>query len=53
MRLWKSILSIKFKENIKLIPITSNDSSSNTEIEVMGKRLAAEVRDYLTDDNAT
>lgn len=53
MRLWKSILSIKFKANIKLIPITSNDSTSNTDIEEMGRRLAREVREYLMDDNAS
>lgn len=36
MRYWKSILSIRFKEKIRIISATCNDSTSNKPIEEMG-----------------
>ncbi|CAD8079622.1 unnamed protein product [Paramecium sonneborni] len=53
MRYWKSILTIRFKEKIRLICPTCNDGISNKPIQEQAKLLAIEVNNYISDDNVT
>ncbi|CAD8175370.1 unnamed protein product [Paramecium octaurelia] len=53
MRYWKSILTIRFKEKIRLICPTCNDGTSNKPIQEQATLLAKEVINYLSDENVT
>ncbi|CAD8063859.1 unnamed protein product [Paramecium primaurelia] len=51
MRYWKSILTIRFKDKIRLICPTCNDGTSNKPIQEQAKLLADEIENYLSDEN--
>ena len=43
MRLWKSYLTIKYYDNVRIYSAKSNDNASNKDIDKMGRDLAEEV----------
>ncbi|KAM3137451.1 hypothetical protein pb186bvf_010424 [Paramecium bursaria] len=53
MRLWKSYLTIKYYDNVRIYSAKSNDNASNKDIDKMGRDLAEEVIRVLQEDNAS
>ncbi|CAK76569.1 unnamed protein product (macronuclear) [Paramecium tetraurelia] len=53
MRYWKSILTIRFKDKIRLICPTCNDGTSNKPIQEQAQLLANEVSNFINDENVT
>ena len=43
MRLWKSYLTIKYYDSVRIYSAKANDSASNKDIDKMGRDLAEEV----------